>query len=575
MAHSMRTGGSLIRANPLKFVLSLLVLATPMATLADLTLHDACKNDDLALANRLIDQGSSPNDATQAFMPLHSCAKHDSIRVATLLIDKGAKVDALDSGLESPLHWAAEWGGSQVAHLLLEKGADVHRVDQDGNSPLLKTWGIIYHIGFYNMERAVSLYEALIGDLFKHGASVNERDPKGNTALFSVSGERDSRPASYLISQGIDINARAVDGSTALMGSAFSSPSIATTRVLLEHGADVNLADHSGSTALLVSMGRGNTETTRLLLAYGADPAAKDAGGNALLYAVNFGEWELAQLFVDRGFDVNTVDRRGNNALMVTVGKSRGNPEFDDLIDSLISHGTYLDTQNKGGWCALHGASFKVSQKLLEHGASPNLQGDNGDTPLLELLKQTRIGPPLSEDQRATVTLLIGRANLDLQDHDGYTTVAVMAEGSDPEIDLLIAKQLATHGADLNIKTAKGITPTWLAFNRHFDQMVLLLLDQGADTDARDSNRATLLIRTESPELVRSLLAHHADPNAQDRWGNAPLHFAAGSGNVENAKALLAAGANINVRDNERNTPLHYAESEAMIELLRSHGGIK
>ncbi len=563
----------MIRAYLLNVALSLIVLATPFAALADPTLYDACKNDDLELASRLIGQGSDPNDATETFTPLHSCAQYDSIRVATLLIDKGAKVDALDSSLETPLHSAAEWGGSQVAHLLLEKRADVHRVDQDGSSPLLKTWGILYHIGFYNMERAVNLYQDLIADLLKHGASINERSKTGRTALFAAASQRDPRPASYLISQGIDVNARAVDGSTALMSAVYDSVSIAATRVLLENGADVNFADQSGSTALLVSMGRSNTEATRLLLDRGADPTAKDAGGNALLYAVNFGEWELARLFVDRGVDVNTVDRVGGTALLVTVAE--GKFEYNGLGDSLISHGANLDAQGDAGMCALHFSDFKVSQKLIEHGASPNLQAKNGNTPLLTLLKQTLTGPPLSDDQRAKVTLLIERANLEIRDHEGYAAIALLADqwNPTPESNLPIAKELVAHGADLNSKTPKGDTPTWLAFRTHFEQMVLLLLDLGADPNARDRYQSTLLIGAESSELIQSLLAHHADPNAQDRYGTSPLHAAAGRGQMEKAKALLAAGANVNARDQERNTPLHYAKDEAMKELLLSHGG--
>lgn len=50
-----------------------------------------------------------------------------------------------------------------------------------------------------------------------------------------------------------------------------------------------------------------------------------------------------------------------------------------------------------------------------------------------------------------------------------------------------------------------------------------------------------------TPDAVRLLLAHGADPDARDTGDNAtPLHFAAGGGHLESVRLLLDAGADVN-----------------------------
>ena len=87
-------------------------------------------------------------------------------------------------------------------------------------------------------------------------------------------------------------------------------------------------------------------------------------------------------------------------------------------------------------------------------------------------------------------------------------------------------------------------------------------------------------------ELVKLLLAHHADPNAAHNHRRAtPLHYAA-DGSVGNSQynskqqhqtllALLDAGADIHAQDKNGATPLHRAvrtRSADAVKLLLDHG---
>ncbi len=63
----------------------------------------------------------------------------------------------------------------------------------------------------------------------------------------------------------------------------------------------------------------------------------------------------------------------------------------------------------------------------------------------------------------------------------------------------------------------------------------------------------------ENPDIVKFLVKEGANINAQDFLGRTPLHYVIKGNDLEKAKLLIAHGAVINVKDNDGQTPLHYA----------------
>jgi len=89
------------------------------------------------------------------------------------------------------------------------------------------------------------------------------------------------------------------------------------------------------------------------------------------------------------------------------------------------------------------------------------------------------------------------------------------------------------------------------AIKRGDVQIVLALLGQGADVDARDryGNTALMLAaHAGQREVVETLIAHRADLNITAKFGLSALMLALVAGHAEIAHLLAKAGADLSVR---------------------------
>ncbi|KAN0136270.1 Ankyrin repeat-containing domain protein [Lactarius tabidus] len=143
------------------------------------------------------------------------------------------------------------------------------------------------------------------------------------------------------------------------------------------------------------------------------------------------------------------------------------------------------------------------------------------------------------------------------------------------------------RGADVNSRGKDHITPlNFASHNRHVE-LVLLLLDRGANVKAEDSQGWTPLhnvfanpdTSTDVLRVVHLLLERGADVNAPNRHHVISLHLASYHQHLESVQVLLDNGANVNAKDSMGQTPLHRVFSNTskgyhdfIPQLLLKHG---
>jgi uncharacterized protein len=147
--------------------------------------------------------------------------------------------------------------------------------------------------------------------------------------------------------------------------------------------------------------------------------------------------------------------------------------------------------------------------------------------------------------------------------------------------DLKKAQKLISKGANVNQTDNVGFPALSIAAGRRDEKMTKLLLEAGADVNARSAtlNDSALAraAQNSNGETVLILLAAGAHVDDRDGAGGTPLFNAALKGDLEIVDALLSAGADVNARSSSGWTALKEAQMrghEAVVQRLKSGGAI-
>lgn len=209
----------------------------------------------------------------------------------------------------------------------------------------------------------------------------------------------------------------------------------------------------------------------------------------------------------------------------------------------------------------------KLLAILLEHGANPN--GTDADGwPGLHLTKSEELARQL----------LDFHANVNSRVPGGTTPLHSMSFKSLPMARLLIER-----GAEVDARDADGRTPLIWAISSARAELVELLLQHGADVNARDNFGAPALQwlfrhrqRTGATEEVLAVLIRYGvDVLARDRCGNdALLSYCYDSPDLKFVKYFLDAGADPRQTDDLGQSALSRAQKNGnteLVELLLRH----
>jgi len=143
----------------------------------------------------------------------------------------------------------------------------------------------------------MSLYEAayvgdlkLVETLLSKGASVNEKDEYGYTALYWSARNGHADLSKVLLENGANVNEKDEDGNTPLHRSAINGHAD-VSKVLLENGANVNAVDNWKSTPLHDATDSGRINVMKLLMMNGANVNALNKRDETSLYRAVASHW--------------------------------------------------------------------------------------------------------------------------------------------------------------------------------------------------------------------------------------------------------------------------------------------
>lgn len=134
-----------------------------------------------------------------------------------------------------------------------------------------------------------------------------------------------------------------------------------------------------------------DARTVSQLLERGFDPNSLDTKGQAPLYlSLREGSFKVAAvLLADRSIRIDQANSVGETALMISALKGQ-----TEWLQKLSARGASPDPKAQPAWTALHyaasGPEPKAVQWLLEQGARVDARSPNGSTPLM---MAARYGP--------------------------------------------------------------------------------------------------------------------------------------------------------------------------------------
>lgn len=411
-------------------------------------------------------------------------------KFAKILVARGADVHAKSQSGETPLHLA---GSRALVELLLAHGAKIEAQNKGGGTPL-------YGIG------SKEVAEALIAG----GANVNSKNGSGDTPLHFAVSTNNLEIAKLLIIHGANVDTPFPEGDTPI-NRAMSGNKTQLASLLLARGAKLDVNPPSQLSELHWAAGEGNRELVTKLLQHGARVNAKDqAGETPLRFAVRRGHYDIAKELIANGADVNATSSSGyplthairDRDMLQLLLKSGTNTAVKDrngttllgsLTDSktltalVLSLGADVDVKNDLGNTALHIAVAKgqhdVVKILLAYRANPNARNDQGQTPLFDAIHlQEKLTDPWWRDHLNSRTPR-APAVMALAGLPKKLIGSKTAAPATAELKptLEIIKLLLTHGADVNAENKNGETPLYFAKSAN---IASLLLASGAKQSA-------------------------------------------------------------------------------------------
>ena len=518
-------------------------------------LHWAAENRDAALARMLVAAGANVSAVTRLgdYTSLHLASKRGAADVIDVLVKAGADVMARTStGGAQPLHFAVSTGTLESVNVLLGHGAEV-----DARETMWDQTPLMFAAAAGRTDVVIALLDngadasltARVMDLAEREEADDADQERQEEIAERIRAALEGRSAGRERGGRGDPDqggARGGRGGPPDQAAAQASPE-PTRDEILEQQRDrfqsgrlsqaQMVGGYGGLTPLLLAARDGHRQTAMALLDRGADIDQPSAGDHTtpLLMATINGHFDLAKMLLDRGADPTLTSDAGATPLYTTLNtqwipKAR-HPQPADymqqetdyltLMRALLDAGAdvnarlrtnlwyttmgddYLGTDRTGAtafWRAAYALDIPAMKLLLEYGADPNIPttkgsegrrgrgGEGGDEADPSGLPPVPVGGPGSYPIHAATGIGYG---------EGYAANIhrVVPDGWLPAVKFLVEEL----GADVNARDANGYNAVHHAAARGDNEVILYLVEKGADVMAVSRSGQTTVDMANGP----------------------------------------------------------------------------
>ncbi len=300
---------------------------------------------EVALVRRILEKGADVNAQNKYGTALYQAIYKDDLETIEILLGHpNIDVNAVGNRGTTALSWATAMCDQELVKKLLARGADA-------NPPTATSTCLA--------ETAMRGDMEILRLLLDHGADVNTKFPRMNTALMEACARSDAPVVKFLLDRGADASLW-VEGQGDALKTAASVGDENIVGLLLTHGANVKTLDDRDGSCLESAIRKGNYAVARLLLdaVVPVNPAKslndlEDSQrhhshlGGPLTASIEHKDIGLTRLLIERGANVNWLG-------------------YHDLKTPLES--------------AIDGNNEEAARLLLAHGADVNLVSGKGSS---------------------------------------------------------------------------------------------------------------------------------------------------------------------------------------------------
>tara|TARA_R110002072_G_scaffold1901_4_gene15782 strand:+ start:2879 stop:5569 length:2691 start_codon:yes stop_codon:yes gene_type:complete len=323
--------------------------------------------NDYALLDLLLKNGADINevdynDNNMFHIVLPRIKKNDLIKG---LKEKGLNINAKNKDGNTALHIILTRNPNYFTiKALIVAGAKINMRNNNGLTPL--------HLAAKNADQKTVDY------LLKNGAEIEVLDGNNLSPLSYAVTARKWRIARSLISKGADINVKAGRNET-VASIIISNPNSGLSELIKQQGYDPNYIAEGQVWSLFNAIRKLDLKKINALIASGVDINLKNGSKYAAIPALaksyrknrdNSKRFELLELFIASGADINAKDNYGHNALHYSAQKD--DKKFAELLLNKGIEVNNIGSKDRSAFTeAILSLSFKTAKLLLERGADP------------------------------------------------------------------------------------------------------------------------------------------------------------------------------------------------------------